>query len=583
MAFRLDLSKFKKVSAGKDHSVMRDPKGNEIKIAHSQLSPKLRGQLAELPIHLAEGGEVFEEEKPAPGPTTADVAAAAPAKAGSPIVINVGATPTAQPPQMPAAAPPQPAAQTPVNLDPMAMIGMGNMGAPEAPESRDIKYPTEQKAGPAPASDAPPVTQAPEAVVAPAPAVAATPQPTPAVQGGTPNVVQSGFRQAQAGIQSEANAEAVKAQRQAIVLEQSQAIQQQAMADYQQKVVQHEKEVADLMADFKAHKVDPERYMGSRTTGQKVGTAIGLILGGMGGGVLHQENPALKFINQQIDRDIEAQKGEGDKRKTLLNANMEQYKDAQVAFKMTQAMQLEMVATKLKTEEAKANDPIVKARAQKAIGELKMVQGAKLAEAAKLQTVNALVARMGGDPEQLPAMIAALRMIDPAKAEELQKSLVPGVGLANSQKDADYSKEVMDRRNNINARLIEVQNMIKDKGTYEMFGSHNADLDRKLDQIATDMAKLQDPESIARPGEVEMVKKNLSASGLWNRNSTALDTLKHFRSEVESAAKSKLQTRGLKLPGAQNLSPQQKSFVEWARKNPSDPRAKMILEKLGLE
>lgn len=49
MAFKLDLGKFKKISSDKHSTTMRHEDGHELRVAHAALSPKLRGQLAELP------------------------------------------------------------------------------------------------------------------------------------------------------------------------------------------------------------------------------------------------------------------------------------------------------------------------------------------------------------------------------------------------------------------------------------------------------------------------------------------------------------------------------------------------------
>jgi hypothetical protein len=110
--------------------------------------------------------------------------------------------------------------------------------------------------------------------------------------------------------------------------------------------------------------------------------------------------------------------------------------------------------------------------------------------------------------------------------------------------------EVEDRRRNIEDNLNLLEQQIKEKGTYEAFGSHNADLDRRVDMIATDMAKLADPTSVARPSEVEMFKKGLlKASATDMRNETALDLLKNFRSEVNTRAANAYKIRGLDDPG----------------------------------
>lgn len=123
-----------------------------------------------------------------------------------------------------------------------------------------------------------------------------------------------------------------------------------------------------------------------------------------------------------------------------------------------------------------------------------------------------------------------------------------------TEKKKTLLNEVEDRRTNIHSALDELDKKIEEDGTFEMFGSHNQDMDRLVDQIATDMAKLQDPSSVARPSEVEAVKKNLIESGFKNSNSTARQIIKNFRAEVERRADSAYKIRGVEKPG------QKKSF-----------------------
>lgn len=108
--------------------------------------------------------------------------------------------------------------------------------------------------------------------------------------------------------------------------------------------------------------------------------------------------------------------------------------------------------------------------------------------------------------------------------------------------------EIEDRRQNINANLEQLKSMVDDKGTFESFGSHNQDMDRLIEQTATDMAKLMDPSSVARPAEVEAVKKTLIKPGFANTNATAKDILNNFQSEVDRRASSAYKIRGLEAP-----------------------------------
>lgn len=63
----MDLSKFKRISGDDKTSTLRHPRGHEIKIAHSGLTPKMRDHLNSMPIHLAEGDEI---PPPAEAPET---------------------------------------------------------------------------------------------------------------------------------------------------------------------------------------------------------------------------------------------------------------------------------------------------------------------------------------------------------------------------------------------------------------------------------------------------------------------------------------------------------------------------------
>lgn len=120
---------------------------------------------------------------------------------------------------------------------------------------------------------------------------------------------------------------------------------------------------------------------------------------------------------------------------------------------------------------------------------------------------------------------------------------------AAEEKKKTYFAEIEDRRQNINSALDTLDGMIQSNGTYEMFGSHNADMDRLVDQVATDMAKLQDPQSIARPAEVEMVKRTLVQPNMAKMtNATARQLLKNFRGEVERRANSAYKIRGVEVP-----------------------------------
>lgn len=159
------------------------------------------------------------------------------------------------------------------------------------------------------------------------------------------------------------------------------------------------------------------------------------------------------------------------------------------------------------------------------------------------QMMPLLTAKIKGDTDRETARIQA------NDRAATRKDALDAKALERDEKRKASMNEVEGRRKNINDSLDMLDQMVKEKGTWEALGSHNQDLDRLVDTVATDMAKLQDPESVARPGEVEMVKRNLIASGFKNSNATAREIIKNFRNEVEKRTKNAYAVRGLEAPG----------------------------------
>ena len=103
-----------------------------------------------------------------------------------------------------------------------------------------------------------------------------------------------------------------------------------------------------FMQDYMNNHIDPKHYQENMTSGQKVGTAIGLFLGGMSTPFTHQGNPALEFLNKQIDRDIDAQRMNMDKAKNmLLGANQEMFHDNVLATNATRIQLNDITSAKV--------------------------------------------------------------------------------------------------------------------------------------------------------------------------------------------------------------------------------------------
>lgn len=221
--------------------------------------------------------------------------------------------------------------------------------------------------------------------------------------------IQGGFAKQKAGILGEANALAQQARdEQAITSEATRDLQtQQAAGQSQLKDLDGERQ--KLLADVQNSHIDPSHYLGSMSTGSKVSTAIGLILGGMGGGLTHQENPALKYLQAQIDNDIKAQTTDIGKKQNLLTANMQQFGNLKDAISMTKANMLDIASMRMKEAAAKAMDPLAKARGMQEAGKLDILAGEKIAP---LKIKQAVLSQVNENSD--PATLVPVLVTDPA-------------------------------------------------------------------------------------------------------------------------------------------------------------------------
>ena len=228
----------------------------------------------------------------------------------------------------------------------------------------------------APAEPAPPQPEAPQPQMNREPAQAPAPQAPQGIAPQSPVVAQDptgmdqyyktavgGIGQQQQGIQQEAQALGKQSQAEAQVAEQGIQQQQKSLEDYQNHFNDLQQKRTALAQDYANGHIDTSRYVNNMSTGQKVLTAIGLILGGYSG-------DGTDFIDKQINRDIEAQKVDMDKKHNLLSANMQEFGNLHDATDMARVYQADMYSKQLFAAAQKTNDPIIKARALQQAGAL---------------------------------------------------------------------------------------------------------------------------------------------------------------------------------------------------------------------
>lgn len=221
-----------------------------------------------------------------------------------------------------------------------------------------------------------------------------------------------GIGEQKQGMSQEAAAQQRMGDAEAQRLATAQDTQQHTLQDYQTHYQNLDNERQSLIKDINNQHIDPNHYLGDMDTASRISTAVGLIAGGIGGAITHQGNPALTYLNSQIDRDIEAQKANLGKSENLLSANMKQFQNSRDATDMTRVMQNDILSNQMKQEAAKATGPLAKARLLEAAGALDAQSAPIMSQIAMRKTLLSGMASGHIAPEQV------VRAIVPEKEQE---------------------------------------------------------------------------------------------------------------------------------------------------------------------
>lgn len=439
----LDFKKFKKVREDEQKATLRHADGHELHIAKKGLSKALQSQLGALPMY--DGGEVAERDNQQPNlkesfsqlkskkkveqdPDKAKSAQESMRKAFN--FADGGEAPNF----MDLIKPQETVIPfTPEHVEAGAYPGMSTPMGPNAADAPP-----------------PPVAAMPQEDNLPMPAVIppSTPAASPAANNALADIygqqaasTQAGAQNVLSGMRKEQQATSQQGKEQEQALAADQKRQQEIAQDYQSNLEDLNNERTRFIQDYQNKHINPNHYYENMDTGQRVATAIGLIAAGFSGA----GESAGRFLNEQINRDIDAQKNEIDKGQNLLSANMRQFGNLKDATDMTRIMQNDLVSTQLKQAAAKAMDPMAKARLLQESGKFQM-ENAPLMQQLNLRTTLMKQASKGNvPPEQLISLVVpkeqqkdAYKELDEAKAnsklrdmalsafDELDKSALGG-------------------------------------------------------------------------------------------------------------------------------------------------------------
>lgn len=564
MKLPLNLGHFKKIKEDQHSATLQHPQGHEIKIAKKILSPKMMKQLGELPTvgakKFAEGGDVAGD--PMMDQRIAYYQQKNPQSSYGDAMANVAVEDQQRKDSQTAEeAAPQIAHEA-------ALASLPKTAAEEAARQSDVPPPVSAPSAPMP-SEEPPEIFAPQG---PQPASVPSTQPSQApsgisVGGLSDPILVGGYQKQAQGIAQAAEAESAAAKAQAGMLEMAAKKQQIAIDAFNMKSAELDKERAAFMQDYKNQHIDPNHYLHSMGTGQKIATGIGMILGGMGSATAGGENPAVKFLHDQIGRDVEAQKANLGKTENLLNANYKQFGNLKDAAIMTQAMQTDLLKDQLQMAAAKSTDPLVKARAIQAIGKLEQEIAPQMLQLKMRQSLQNGAAQ-GADPAQYVQYVVP---------KEHQAKVFGEIEAAqNTQQMSKSIMESFERAAKENTIARTGFGLARTPGS--VYALHQAmqptfkDLEGTVRQAAMENTfKNITP----APGDSEYtVKIKREALGEYLKSKMSAPTAKGYGIDLQ-----KFQSTS--SDRMMHLNPKEQSYAKWAQANPGNAKAQLVLKKLG--
>lgn len=211
--------------------------------------------------------------------------------------------------------------------------------------------------------------------------------------------IQKGASMQLAGIDKQTAAIAGQAQAQATAAEEQQAELETEQEIFEQEHGKIVTEIDAVTKDYMEGHIEPNRFFDSKSNLGKASTAIGLLLGGIGGALTGQENPALKFLNQQIDRDIESQKLNMSKQGNLIKVLHDKLGNLKDATNMAKAMYMGIYAAKIEKTALDFKDPMAAAIAMQSKGVIYSEMGKLTADIGKSQTQSTL-AKLSNEGKQ---------------------------------------------------------------------------------------------------------------------------------------------------------------------------------------
>jgi hypothetical protein len=311
------------------------------------------------------------------------------------------------------------------------------------------------------------------------------------------------------------------------------------------------KDYQNLENELLDKKVDPSRFWGSRSTGQKIAAYIGMAFGGLAAG-FGGKNVTKDMMDNAIQQDIDSQKSEIDKLKDISSAKknmyglfMEKFNDERQAEAATKATMLQKVELQMKETAARHKAPELQANALKSIGEVQVMKNAALLQFEQAAQGKAQKLLLSGG-SQLPAGLDIEHL-----TEDQRTRYVPGVGLASTKEGAKEVREFKAVADDINSGINELIAMTNSSGK-----SINPAARAKAEALAN-MLKGQLRVPIVGPGAVSESEWKLldrivaNPATIFSLDPISRASLETVNRRIQDQLANKAKVNGLKPVGQQ--------------------------------
>lgn len=247
---------------------------------------------------------------------------------------------------------------------------------------------------------------------------------------------------------SKAGAEAGQGNAEAKNYQESINLAQDVFKKSQQELWNQGVENDNLMQEVASSKIDPQQFFHNMGTGQKIGTALALVLGGVGSGLTGGPNIAHEMLKDAVNKDIESQKINLGKKESLLGRNLEKYRDMTLAQHATTAQLNSIIQGKLAQTAAKFGGQINSLNTQSTLGKLQnenLMSGMEMNKLLQQQRMKE--ALMGSDVSQLNPLDFVQHVVPADKQKDVAHELGQSMSVKEkTQYLTDLYKKAMDEQ-----------------------------------------------------------------------------------------------------------------------------------------